>query len=81
MLAHEKIRNVLSGNDLLLTADEQSVVIMSCHLTAIQILAMPTLEERRAAVANLPANLADAIKAEIKQAHELRRMAAVSDER
>lgn len=81
MLAHEKIRNVLSGNDLLLTADEQSVVIMSCHLTAMQILDMPTLEERRAAVANLPTNLADAIKAEIKQAHELRRMTSVSDER
>jgi hypothetical protein len=42
---------------------------------------MATLEERRAAVANLPANLSDGIKAEIKQEHERRRLAAVSDER
>lgn len=81
MLAHEKIRNVLSGHELLLTADEQSVVIMSCHLTAMQILDMATLEERRAAVASLPANLADGIKGEIKQEHERRRPAAVSDQR
>jgi len=71
-----KIRNVLHGTDTPLTADEQSVVTMICHLTALQIAAMPDKASRSAAVAELPANLAEAIKAEIVQAFELRRTAS-----
>lgn len=62
-----KIKNTLQGVVTLLTDQEQAVVDMACHLEAMHIAAMPSVEERRAAVSALPKNLADAVKAEIIQ--------------
>lgn len=76
MLPLEKIRNVLHGSETILTNDEQSVVIMACHLTALHIAGMVSVDERRAAVAGLPKNLADGIKAEIVQEFNRRKAAA-----
>lgn len=73
MLSIEKIRNVLHGTPVAMTTDEQSVVTMACHLTALQICDMETLEERRAAVSSLPGNLAEAIKTEVAQEYARRR--------
>lgn len=67
MLPLETIRNALHGADLILTTDEQSVVTMACHLTALHIASMESVEDRRTAVASLPPSLSDAIKAEIVQ--------------
>lgn len=75
MLTIETIRNVLNGTDLMLTDDEQTVVTACCHLTALQICDMASIEERRAAVAGLPENLAEQIKAEVVQEFNRRKAA------
>lgn len=73
----EKIVRSLEGETIELTDDENSVVIMACHLQAVCIADLATKIERAAAVKNLPSSLADAIKSEIVQLFNSRK----SDER
>lgn len=73
----EKIVRSLEGETIELTDDENSVVIMACHLQAVCIANLASKTERTAAVKNLPPSLADAIKAEIVQIFNSRK----SDER
>ena len=70
------IRNVINGVDLPLSEDEQNVIDMICNLTACTITDMPNKADRTAAVAELPANLADKIKAEIVKIFDMRRTAS-----
>lgn len=75
MTPRQKIIEYLSGKNHTLTQDEQSVVIMVCHLDGLHIAELPTKAERTAAVEALPANLADGIKGEIVQHFKLRQTA------
>jgi hypothetical protein len=81
MTPRQKIIDYLIGNNHQLTQDEQSVVIMVCHLDGLHIAELPTKAERSAAVEALPSNIADGIKGEIMQHFKLRQTAAKSDER
>lgn len=53
--------------------DELSVVTMAAHLQAVAIDAMPSLQDRRAAVSKLSPGIADMVKAELLQMFELRK--------
>lgn len=77
----EKIVRSLEGETIELTDDENSVVIMACHLHAVAIADMKSKSERTAAVDRLPPGISDAIKAEIIQIFNSRKSDERPDER